>query len=140
MFIWEQWNVTFVPICSCCHTQKSISTAFNKSAAISDFTNSPNIIDQDSSTTLPSLQPVHVIPGKQTAALFQNHSHSVVATLKQSSQFNWNQLNKSNSLKIKCKIQERLFLALIDTGAEIHALDKALADSMKIGIKYKFYQ
>ena len=58
---------------------------------------------------------------------------SVIATLNQSS-FSWQELDKSRSPKIKCQLKGQLFQALIDTGAEINAVDKNLADSLCIGI------
>ena len=51
-----------------------------------------------------------------------------------SSSFIWNQLDKSESPKIKCHHRGHTFHALIDSGAEINALDKAFVDSLGIGI------
>ena len=53
----------------------------------------------------------------------------------QTSQFPWNSIEKSTSPRIKCRLKNQVFSALIDSGAEINALDRDFALSLGINIK-----
>ena len=56
----------------------------------------------------------------------------------QSSDYSWKTIQKSSSPKIKCKLNGRPFHALIDSGAEVNALDKDFAHALGIGIVKTF--
>ena len=45
-------------------------------------------------------------------------------------------MEKSKSPKIKCKLNESVFSALIDSGAEINAFDEEFALQLKIGMQF----
>ena len=58
---------------------------------------------------------------------------AILSTL-QSSTFPWNSIDESSSPRVKCKLKQTSFLALIDSGAEVNALDRDFALSLGIGI------
>ena len=108
----------------------NLSNINNKVAAVSEkFINIPKPVRE---TTLLSTDSLfsEALPGTNNSIV--NDQTPVIAA--SSSSFVWNQLDKSESPKIKCHHSGRTFHALIDSGAEINALDKALVDSLGIGI------
>ena len=120
-------------VCSCCLAQKSNCTSGSNPTAISDLTavstNCKNPV-----LNAPPIDPSSVNIGKCTSTS-PHHNQTVSAFSNQtSSSLSWNQLHKSKSPKIKCQLQGVPFLTLIDSGAEINAVDKDFADSLHIGI------
>ena len=59
---------------------------------------------------------------------------AVLASLPAPSQYPWAQIDKSDSPRIKCQWHTAVFSALIDSGAEVNALDRDFVSSLKIGI------
>ena len=50
------------------------------------------------------------------------------------SSFEWKNLQKSTSPRLKCELNGVAFSAIIDSGAELNVMDKDLAQRLNIGI------
>ena len=70
--------------------------------------------------------------GKASTQTFDNYA--VLAALSSPSQYTWEKVEKSDSPRIRCQLKSAVFSALIDSGAEVNALDRDFVLSLNIGI------
>ena len=127
--------------------ENSYSTKLYSSGIISSQqcptnVNNSAVVVSENQTNSPRIEPV----AEQSKVLLDNKlsgntkseeefSHISIAAAVNSSTITWGQLDKSRSPKVKSKLCGHTFLALIDSGAEVNALDKTFAESLHIGIK-----
>ena len=67
-----------------------------------------------------------------TAANITSPNSNILATLREPSTYAWNIIEKSQSPRVKCQYFTTEFTALVDSGAEINALDLNFARSLNI--------
>ena len=87
---------------------------------------------------LPSVQSstCNFLPGSNQDFEMYNSDLHFSAKLRKisSSNYSWNSIHKAKSPRIKCRVNDTIFAALVDSGAELNVLDKNFADLVKIGI------
>ena len=90
------------------------------------------------SSPLPSVQSstYNFLPGSNQDLEIYNTDLHFSAKLRKisSSSYSWNSIHKAKSPRIKCRVNNTIFAALVDSGAELNVLDKNFADLVKIGI------
>ena len=79
-------------------------------------------------------QSVNTTAGKQNSTASSKPLPIAVLSERNSSSFSWRCLDKSKSPRLKCQFKGVNFSSLVDSGAEVNAIDKSLADSLKLGI------
>ena len=121
--------------CVRCSSSENART-FITTASVSDVTNqnlnkSSNVVALPGSTFYDE---DHDIGNNGFQRKNSETSFSAILSTLQSSTFPWTSIDKSSSPKIKCRMRHLTFLALIDSGAEVNALDRDFALSLGIGM------
>ena len=63
-----------------------------------------------------------------------SNNFPILASLQSQSTYSWNKIEKSLCPRIRCQYNNKTFSVLIDSGAEVNALDLNFAESLQIGI------
>ena len=118
---------------NCSRDSVPVQVQESKDLTVSEFHDKHpviNITKPDLNTN--SISDIQYCAGKASTQTFDNYA--VLAALTSPSQYTWEKVEKSDSPRIRCQFKSAVFSALIDSGAEVNALDRDFVLSLNIGI------